>query len=145
MENEVGLPQVDRDRLSKMDDQLFEERELRNRYATLLEVNQLLLAQVANLGQSFRALNLPNQTKRTQEATNNKIQQALSLCDVLQSAIDLGTYPNENTVIGFQTCIKQNPTFQIDSPMKSNKILEGFTNTTNSTRLSTYFRGELDF
>ncbi|MBP1043591.1 hypothetical protein I6N95_21425 [Vagococcus sp. BWB3-3] len=59
----------------------------------------MLLKQVDQLGQSFKAMKLPYQSDETKQMIEKKISEALEICDILRSAADLGKSPNE--MIGY--------------------------------------------
>ena len=75
------------------------DEELRGNYNSVLEVTRLLLKQVDQLGQSFKAMKLPYQSDETKQMIEKKISEALEICDILRSAADLGKSPNE--MIGY--------------------------------------------
>lgn len=75
------------------------EAELRENYYSLLEVTRLLLKQVDQLGQAFKAMELPYKSDETKQTLQKKISEALEICDILRSAADLGKSPNE--MIGY--------------------------------------------
>lgn len=75
------------------------ENDLRDNYHSLMDVTSLLLKQVDQLSQSFKAWRIPHQSEATRQSLEKKIIEALEICDILRSAADLGKSPNE--MIGY--------------------------------------------